>query len=84
MTSPGATPPAGDRNSKTDLGGADSVPDTPHTAKAKGAGLDEAADRRLTPRAAATQTGRSGMKPVIFIVIAIIAIAAAYFFLGMG
>jgi len=87
MTSPGANPP-GDRNKKVDLGGADAVPDTPHTAKAQGAGLTDAeraeAERRRTPRATATATASSGMKPVIYIVIALIAIAAAYFFLGMG
>ena len=82
MTTPGANPP-GDRNKKTDLGGADAVPDSPHTAKAQGAGLTEA-ERRLTPRATATATASSGMKPVVYIIIAIIAIAAAYFFLGMN
>jgi hypothetical protein len=64
-----------------DLGGADAVPDTPHTAKAQGAELTEA-ERRKTPRAVPAATASSGMKPVIYIIIALIAIAAAYFFLG--
>ena len=81
MTGPGVNPPAGDRNRKVDLGGADSVPDTPHTAKAQGAELTEA-ERRRTPRVTPAATASSGMKPVIYIIIALIAIAAAYFFLG--
>ena len=81
MTGPAANPPAGDRNRKVDLGGADSIPDSPHTAKAQGAEPGDV-DRRKTPRATATPTSTSGMKPVIYIVIALIAIAAAYFFLG--
>ena len=81
MTGPGVNPPAGDRNRKVDLGGADAVPDTPHTVGAQGAEVSEA-DRRVTPRATGTATATSGMKPVVYIVIALIAIAAAYFFLG--
>jgi len=81
MTSPGANPPGKDRNKKADLGGADAVPDSPNSSKAQGAGLTED-DRRLSPRAPAVATAGSGMKPVIYIIIAIIAIAAAYFFLG--
>ncbi len=81
MTGPGTGTPGGDRNKKSDLGGADAVPDTPHTAKSQGAGLTDA-ERRSTPRATATATASSGMKPVLYIVIALIAIAAAYFFLG--
>ncbi len=88
MTSPGANTPGGDRNKKTDLGGADAVPDSPHTAKSQGAGVQGGglteAERRLTPRATATATASSGLKPVVYIIIAIVAIAAAYFFLGMG
>ena len=80
MTSPGAGTP-GDRNKKANLGGADAVPDTPHTAKGQGAGLTEE-ERRRTPRATATSSASSGMKPVVYIIIALIAIAAAYFFLG--
>ena len=81
MTGPGMTPPAGDRNRKVDMGGADAVPDTPHTAKAQGAELTDA-ERRKTPRATGAATASSGMKPVVYVVIALIAIAAAYFFLG--
>ena len=81
MTGPGVTPPAGDRNRKVDLGGADAVPDTPHTAKAQGAEVSEV-DRRKTPRAVPAATASSGMKPVVYIIIALVAIAAAYFFLG--
>lgn len=81
MTGPGVNPPAGDRNKKVDLGGADAVPDTPHTAKSQGAELTEA-ERRRTPRVVPAASASSGMKPVIYIIIALIAIAAAYFFLG--
>ena len=81
MTGPGVNPPGGDRNRKPDLGGADAVPDTPHMAKAQGAEPGDV-DRRKTPRATATATSTSGMKPVVYIVIALIAVAAAYFFLG--
>ncbi len=81
MTGPGMNPTAGDRNRKVDTGGADAVPDTPHTAKAQGAEPGDV-DRRKTPRATATATASSGMKPVVYIIIALIAIAAAYFFLG--
>ena len=83
MTGPGVNPPAGDRNRKVDVGGADAVPDSPHTAKAQGAEFTDA-ERRKTPRATATATATSGMKPVVWIIIALIAIAAAYFFLGTG
>ena len=81
MTGPGVNPPAGDRNRKVDLGGADAVPDTPHTAKPQGSEVTEA-ERRKTPRAVPQATASSGMKPVLYIIIALIAIAAAYFFLG--
>ena len=79
MTSPGAGTP-GDRNKKADLGGADAVPDSPQTAKSK-ADLAEA-ERRRTPRVTPAATATSGMKPVLYIIIALVAIAAAYFFLG--
>ena len=83
MTGPGANPPGGgDRNKRADLGGADAVPDTPHTSKPQGAGVTES-ERRLTPRATAAESSGSGMKPVIWIVIAIAAIAAIYLFWGM-
>ena len=82
MTSPGANPPGGDRNKKANVGGADAVPDSPGTSKPQGAGLTED-ERRQTPRAIPAATAGSGMKPVIYIIVAIIAIAAAYFFLGM-
>ena len=81
MTGPGMNPPAGDRNRKVELGGADAVPDTPHTAKAQGAELTDE-ERRRTPRVTPAATATSGMKPVVYIVIALIAIAAAYLFLG--
>jgi len=81
MTNPGANPPGSDRNKKADLGGADAVPDTPHTVKPQGAELTDA-ERRRTPRATPTASAGSGMKPVLYIIIALIAIAAAYFFLG--
>ena len=89
MTGPGAGSP-GDPGKRADLGGADAVPDTPSTAKRQGsepgapksaAHLD--AERRLTPRAATATASTGGMKPVIWIVIAIVAIAAAYFAFGM-
>jgi hypothetical protein len=80
MTGPGANTP-GDRNKKADLGGADAVPDTPSTAKRQGA-EPSGTERRLTPRAAtATPTGTS-MKPVIWIIVAIVVIAGAYLLLG--
>jgi hypothetical protein len=78
-------PPSGaDRNKRVDVGGADAVPDTPHTAKAQGAepGVPE---RRKTPRGTttpATATSGGGIKPVVWAVIAIVAAAAAYFLLG--
>lgn len=81
MTGPGMNPPAGDRNRKVDLGGADAVPATPHTAKAQGAEVPEG-ERRKTPRVTPAASASSGMKPVIYIIIALIAIAAAYLFLG--
>ena len=85
MTGPGPNTP-GDRNKPTDLGGADAVPDSPHTAKAQGSGLTDAqraeAERRKTPRATATATSSGGMKPVIYIVIALVVIAAIYYFMG--
>ncbi len=83
MTGPGANPPGGkDRNKRADLGGADAVPDTPHTSKPQGAGLTES-ERRLTPRAIAETSATSGMKPVIWVVLAIAAMAAIYLFWGM-
>ena len=48
---------------------------------AQGAELTDA-ERRRTPRVTPAATATSGMKPVVYIVIALIAIAAAYFFLG--
>ena len=78
MTGPGASSGGSDRNKKTDLGGADAVPGTPQSAKPKGAGLTEE-ERRRTPRATPTASAGSGMKPVIYIVVAIALIAIAYF-----
>ena len=80
MTGPGPSSP-GDRNKRADLGGADAVPDTPSTAKRQGS-EPNAAERRLTPRNAATATPSGGIKPVVWIVIAIVVIAVAYFAFG--
>ena len=91
MTGPGAGSP-GEPRKRADLGGADAVPDTPSTAKRQGSepgtpkhtsSAQTDAERRLTPRAATATSSAGGMKPVIWIVIAIIAIAAAYFAFGM-
>ncbi len=91
MTGPGAGSP-GDPKKRADLGGADAVPDTPSTAKRQGSepgapkpktSAQTEAERRLTPRAAAATSSAASMKPVIWIVVAIVAIAAAYFAFGM-
>ena len=82
MTGPGAGAEGGDRNKQANLGGADAVPDTPSTAKRQGAEPNES-ERRLTPRGTATETpSGSGMKPMIWIIIAIVLIAIGYFALG--
>ena len=83
MTGPGAGSTGGDRGKRADLGGADAVPDTPSTAKRQGA-EPGGTERRLTPRGAATETpsGGGGIKPVVWIVIAIVVIAVGYFLLG--
>ena len=83
MTGPGAGGQGGDRNKRVDLGGADAVPDTPSTAKRQGA-EPNATERRLTPRGTATDTpsGGGGIKPIVWVVIAIVVIAIAYFALG--
>ena len=84
MTGPGTGPAGGDRNKRVDLGGADAVPDTPSSAKRQGA-EPIGTDRRKTPRGTATDTpsgSGSGIKPIVWIIIAIVVIAAAYFFLG--
>jgi hypothetical protein len=80
MTGPGASS-GGDRDKRVDLGGADAVPDTPSAAKRQGAEAAEA-ERRLTPRAVAETKSAGGMMPVVWIIVAIVAIAAAYFFFG--
>jgi hypothetical protein len=72
----------GERKKGADLGGADAVPDTPATAKRQGA-EPNAEDRRLTPRGAATAApSGSGIKPIVWVVVAIVVIAIAYFALG--
>jgi len=83
MTGPGTGPTGGDRNKRTDLGGADAVPDTPSTAKRQDAEMTEA-ERRLTPRGAATEvkSGGGGIKPIVWIVVAIVVIAVAAFAMG--
>jgi hypothetical protein len=80
MTGPGAGS-SGDPRKRADLGGADAVPDTPSTAKRQGA-EPNAAERRLTPRAATATSSGAGIKPVVWIVIAIVVIAVAYFAFG--
>ena len=89
MTGPGAGSP-GDPRKRADLGGADAVPDTPSTAKRQGSepgppksAAQTESERRLTPRAATATSSAGSMKPVIWIVIAIVAIGAAYFAFGM-
>jgi hypothetical protein len=82
MTGPGAGS-SGGANKHADVGGADAVPDTPSTAKRQGA-EPNVVERRKTPRsstATATSSG-SGMKPVLWIVVAVVVIAAIVF--GMG
>ena len=81
MTGPGAGSP-GDRNKRADLGGADAVPDTPSTAKRQGA-EPVGTERRLTPRAATATPSGAGMKPIVWIVIAIVVIAVGYLVWGM-
>ena len=84
MTGPGVNPPSGgDRNKRVDVGGADAVPDTPRTAKPQGA-EPNADDRRRTPRGTTTAPTEGGIKPVVWIVLAIVVIAALYFALGRG
>ena len=85
MTGPGTGPAGGDRNKRVDLGGADAVPDTPSTAKRQGA-EPSGTERRMTPRGTATDTpsaGSTGIKPIVWIIIAIVVIAVGYFVLGM-
>ena len=82
MTGPGTGSAGGDRNKRVDLGGADAVPDTPSTAKRQGA-EPTGTERRMTPRGTATEVkSGSGIKPVVWIIVAIVVIAAAYFLLG--
>jgi hypothetical protein len=83
MTGPGAAGGGnpGDRKKGADVGGADAVPDTPSTAKRQGA-EPNAAERRLTPRAATATSSGSGIKPIVWIVVAIVVIAAIVY--GMG
>ena len=82
MTGPGAGGQGGDRNKRVDLGGADAVPDTPSTAKRQGA-EPNAAERRLTPRGAATEApSGAGIKPMVWVIVAIVVIAIAWFALG--
>jgi hypothetical protein len=83
MTGPGAGSGGGDRNKRVDLGGADAVPDTPSTAKRQAA-EPIGTERRMTPRGTATATpSGSGMKPIIWIIIAIAVIAVGYLAWGM-
>jgi hypothetical protein len=84
MTGPSSSSSSGgDPRKGQDLGGADAVPATPSTAKRQGAEPD-GVDRRRTPRgepATATSSG-SGIKPLVWIIIAIVVIAVGYFALG--
>jgi len=83
MTGPGTGSAGGDRNKRVDLGGADAVPDTPSTAKRQGA-EPIGTERRMTPRGTATATpSGSGMKPIVWIIIAIAVIAVGYLVWGM-
>ena len=83
MTGPSSSSSSGgDRQKGQDLGGADAVPDTPSVAKRQGA-EPNAVERRKTPRGTATATpSSSGMKPVVWIIVAIVVIAVAYFAMG--
>jgi hypothetical protein len=82
MTGPGASSGGGDRNKRADLGGADAVPDTPSTAKRQGA-EPGGTERRLTPRGEATATpSGAGIKPIVWIIVAIVVIAIGYFAFG--
>ena len=84
MTGPGASSGGSDRNKRVDLGGADAVPDTPSTAKRQGA-EPAGTERRMTPRGEATATpsgSGGGIKPIVWIVVAIVVIAIGYFVLG--
>ncbi len=83
MTGPSTSSSSGgEREKGRDLGGADAVPDTPSTAKRQGS-EPNAAERRLTPRGTATAApSGSGIKPMVWVVVAIVVIAIAYFAMG--
>jgi hypothetical protein len=85
MTGPSSSSSSGgDPRKGQDLGGADAVPSTPSAAKRQGAEPD-GVERRRTPRGATAATATSsgsGIKPLVWIVVAIVVIAVGYFALG--